>query len=222
MYKKIALILSNVINPIVVIVVFTAYQCITKFGSVAATSSLTIIFLAMLALVGYILRAVQQGKLTNLDASVQTERQNRLYLPIIAILIVLCVCFYFLRQPVLILHTTLWFLVLFTIGYFVNFFIKASLHVGIPTFVALISLGENSVWPIGLLLLIPLVGWSRYYLQRHTVFEIVIGAMLGASVGFMNYLNPTPTLLKGNGETQRINSQISYKERKFNKMTILY
>lgn len=55
--------------------------------------------------------------------------------------------------------------------------VKISLHVFFAAFAA---------WLVGWLFfaLVPLVAWSRLVLARHTMLEVVLGALIGAATGF--------------------------------------
>lgn len=62
----------------------------------------------------------------------------------------------------------------------VNFWTKVSIHTATVTFTA-ITLGVliNPNW-FGLLFLVPLIAWARIYRQRHTIQQVVGGAILSA------------------------------------------
>ncbi|MDE2572247.1 MAG: hypothetical protein KGM44_06960 [bacterium] len=53
-----------------------------------------------------------------------------------------------------------------------------ALGISAPVVALLLLYGRE---PLPLLLLIPLVGWSRWYLRSHTVMQVVAGALLGAA-----------------------------------------
>jgi membrane-associated phospholipid phosphatase len=44
-------------------------------------------------------------------------------------------------------------------------------------------LAQGIVWP--LLISVPVVGWSRIHLRRHTVMQVIAGALLGASLVYI-------------------------------------
>ena len=64
----------------------------------------------------------------------------------------------------------------------VTTFYKASMHVmsasGTATVVVLLTGRRSAVF----VLLAPLVAWSRLRLKRHTIGEIIVGALIGSSI----------------------------------------
>jgi membrane-associated phospholipid phosphatase len=64
----------------------------------------------------------------------------------------------------------------------INFWTKVSIHTATVTFTA-ITLGVlvNPAW-YGLLFLIPLIAWARIYRGRHTIQQVVSGAILSAFI----------------------------------------
>jgi hypothetical protein len=61
--------------------------------------------------------------------------------------------------------------------------VKLSLHVAFATYSATVM---TFVWPavaLGIALLLPPLAWSRLVLKRHTVAELIVGALAGVAVG---------------------------------------
>jgi len=65
---------------------------------------------------------------------------------------------------------------------------KISLHMAYSTLFALmiIYIFSWSFWPI--LLIIPLIAWSRYYLMRHTAKQLLAGVLISSIVASSMYL----------------------------------
>ena len=74
-------------------------------------------------------------------------------------------------------------LVLFVFAQMVNLYIKTSLHVGFNTYLAFLIFPFNWVVGVGTLVFSFFLGWSRIVLKRHTLAEVVSGALLGLVVG---------------------------------------
>lgn len=72
---------------------------------------------------------------------------------------------------------------------FANFFIKASIHIGVATAFVL-TIGILYGWSYSLLILwiVPLVAWARVVTKRHTIKEIIAGAFLGSSITLATFL----------------------------------
>ncbi|MBN1221549.1 MAG: hypothetical protein JXM69_21690 [Anaerolineae bacterium] len=48
--------------------------------------------------------------------------------------------------------------------------------------IGLVTSGFSS-WSTTAILLVPLVGWARVYLRRHTLGQVIAGGMVGMSMG---------------------------------------
>lgn len=65
----------------------------------------------------------------------------------------------------------------------VNRIIKASIHVAIASaFVIGVSYSLNAISLLSVLWIVPAVAWSRLYLKKHTIREVVIGGFLGTAI----------------------------------------
>lgn len=75
---------------------------------------------------------------------------------------------------------------LFTV---INRFIKASIHTGLAcAFIITASIlwkGDNYLKVIWIL---PLIAWSRIYLKKHTIKEVIAGGILGSVLTFITFL----------------------------------
>ncbi len=180
---KIARFFSAIAHPILLVPVYSIYVTITQLTGAAVNICIGITVLASVLLIIYMMRQVRKQKIADFDASNQAERQNRVFLPIIGVLAASYGLFFYLEQPASVLTSTLFFGLLFIVGYGLNFFIKASLHVAIPLFLGCMAYANNPFLSFFLWGMLPFVAWSRLVLQRHTRAEIAGGSILGASVG---------------------------------------
>ena len=180
---KTARLLSAAGHPMLAVPIFALFNALMLLEGNVVYITFGVTVLASLLLAFYIIRLKKQGKISNLDASDQSERQNKVYLPIILVLIATFGIFYTLNQPYSVLLASFCFLLLFLTGYLLNFFIKASLHLAIMAYFGSSFL---PVYPwlgaILLLFCLPLA-WSRLHLQRHSPAEIVVGTLLGMGIG---------------------------------------
>jgi membrane-associated phospholipid phosphatase len=68
-----------------------------------------------------------------------------------------------------------------------NYYVKSSMHVSVNVFLGFMILTINPLAAIAMFLLILPVAWSRLYLKRHTVAEVIAGGILGLTFGLLLY-----------------------------------
>ncbi len=182
---KIASFFSAIAHPILLVPAYSIYVTLTQLTGAAVSICIGITVFASVLLVLYMVRQVRKNEISNFDASDKSERQNRVFLPIIGVLTASYGLFFYLDQPEAVLKSTLFLGLLFVVGYVFNFFIKASQHVAIPLFLGCMGFQNTPLLSIFLWGILPFVAWSRLVLGRHTLTEVIAGALLGASVGAM-------------------------------------
>lgn len=62
-----------------------------------------------------------------------------------------------------------------------------------------VAVGGATVWPITITLLVPLVGWSRVRLRRHTFKQVTAGCLVGVVVALLMLVGLSPDALKIEG-----------------------
>jgi membrane-associated phospholipid phosphatase len=58
-----------------------------------------------------------------------------------------------------------------------------------------VAIGGTTVWPITITLLVPLVGWSRVRLRRHTLRQVTAGCLVGALLALLVLVGILPFAL---------------------------
>ncbi len=74
-------------------------------------------------------------------------------------------------------------LLVILLGLALNVWIKVSMHATFAAFVGTLALPVSPAYAAALLLALPLIGWARLRLGRHTLPEVLLGAALGLGVG---------------------------------------
>lgn len=71
---------------------------------------------------------------------------------------------------------------------FVNYYIKASIHIGVATAFVL-TIGFLYGWNYSLLILwiTPIVAWARIVTKRHTIRETILGGFLGSIITLLTF-----------------------------------
>jgi membrane-associated phospholipid phosphatase len=50
---------------------------------------------------------------------------------------------------------------------------------------AAVALRGTTIWPLTIILLVPLVGWARVHLGRHTLMQVTAGSLAGAVIAIL-------------------------------------
>lgn len=123
-----------------------------------------------------------RGTYTNFDVSDQAQRQ-RWYGLALGLLTVVSSLVFMTDQPYLVRISLVCATLLLGTSLLLNLLLKSSLHVSLNTYLAclfcLFDAQSGWVW----LAVVPLIGWSRYQLGRHTLAELVTGGLLGLGAG---------------------------------------
>ncbi|MCC5613290.1 phosphatase PAP2 family protein [Nostoc sp. CHAB 5834] len=134
----------------------------------------------------YNYRNVKRGQFTNFDVSDQRQRAQ-FYPVLVGAIALLTGLLFATHQPRPFCYGTACALLLVISSYGVNRYIKASLHTSLSLFLtwALFSISQ----PMGLLMGIfsLFIGGSRLVLGRHTLWEVLVGALLGLIAGAALY-----------------------------------
>lgn len=183
MKKRIARLISNVLNPFCITVVIIVLLSFKNAENVSeafkwAAISLAISVLPVLVAVTWL---VKQKKL---DAYYDNTRKQRYVVYILASVLgaIGCGLMWGLKAPELLAVT-------FTVGLAelivfmgINFYWKISLHMafvsGAATILCLVY-GVVAVWT---LVFLPMVAWARIQLKQHSLTQVTTGAILAASI----------------------------------------
>lgn len=185
MKQKIAKYISIIGHPLVTI---STFVLIVMFSFEEFHKALLISFLIVgCVIIPNIIRnyiKTKNGEYTNFDVSVRTQR-NSMYLFAIPLLVIIIIVLFNTRQSRNLCLGVLFVLILLIISYIVNFFIKCSGHVSLTIYLSFLIIPTNLIIGIIVLLFSGLIAWSRVELGRHTVKEIVTGAIIGLVTGLI-------------------------------------
>lgn len=172
--------LSQIFNPLFSLIVFFVYKE-SKNGSFvqSALKFLWLFIFLILPVLIWIFSRVKSGKYTDSDVSDREQRKS-LYLFISAALSVYILFNYFVNKTWD--FVLLYLLVLILLMQISNLLIKSSMHTALNIFVAALFFSENFVWGIVWLLISILVGITRILLKRHTLQEVLSGAIIAVFV----------------------------------------
>jgi membrane-associated phospholipid phosphatase len=152
------------------------------FGPVESVIGLaTVIFFCLLPASIYILWKVRVGDWSDLDVSARKDRPHLFFVGL-AFLLLTVLVLWVTGQPGVYARGCLAAIILVMIGWFLNRWLKPSMHAGFAMLTAC------SLWPLSVrlslvaILFAIAVGWSRVQLRRHTWSEVGVGLFLGMLV----------------------------------------
>lgn len=183
MKQKIAKYVSTIGHPMFTI---SAFVIIAMFANEEFHKALLISFLVVgCVIIPNVIRnfiKTKKGQYTNFDVSDRNQR-NSMYLFALPLLFIITVVMFYTRQSSNLCLGVLFGLLLLIISYIVNFFIKCSGHVSLTIYLSFLILPMNIVIGAIVLLASGLIGWSRIELKRHTLKEVITGAIIGLTIG---------------------------------------
>ena len=179
---------SNIINPVVAgvsIAGFTAFRAIND-PLEAATWVSAMSLLTVIPPLSYIIYLVKTGYLLDIFMPDQTRRIKPVSFIVIWV-IISAIILDLIGAPLAIILILIVTTVLIGSLLGITFIWKISFHTAIITTAATLTAlqGVSQAWVFSLL--VPLVGWSRVRLRRHTPPQVIAGAITGCLVAIMAY-----------------------------------
>ena len=131
-------------------------------------------------------RKVRRGEYSNFDISNRRQRAG-FYPYVIGLMASATGLLVATNQPQSFTYGMGVALLLLIVSYGVNFFIKASMHTSLSFFLAWAGSLVNLHLGITIGVLAVLVAISRLILKRHTLPEVIVGALIGLAAGVCLY-----------------------------------
>lgn len=180
---RLARIISWIGHPLVFITVsiaiIVALQLANRTGLVVLVTLLVCVILPTAFL---LFRGVRSGRWSDADVSVRTERTS-FYPMALPFSILAVAALWLMRAPHFVLRGAIVTFVLLVLAALANFRMKLSLHALFAFYCTAILFRIGPVLGIFALGFALLVSWSRLYLQRHDLREMLTGALLGTGGG---------------------------------------
>ena len=183
MKKRLAKVISNVLNPFLVsfvVIILLAFKSSASTPD-ALKWALISIALSVLPVFIIVIYLVRRKKLEGIFINPRQQRY-RIYLLAGGFAVVGCVVLNYLGAPELLLATFVAGLVAIAIFMGINFLWKISLHTAFVTAsvtVLIIVYGAIGIVTVALL---PPVAWSRMELELHSPTQVAAGALLAAVI----------------------------------------
>jgi membrane-associated phospholipid phosphatase len=132
----------------------------------------------------YLLWLVRAGTLEDIY---MPRRETRIR-PLMVSMVWLLVCLWMIRAwaaPPMVEAIVIVTLILTGILSVVTFFWKISFHGASISAAAIATVMMGGAYALPVMLLVPLVGWARIRLQRHTPRQVIYGSLLGGLIGLL-------------------------------------
>lgn len=183
MKTKLARIISILGHPLLTLSLFAVVAFFTyeEFQQALVHSALILGGVFLPISIRMYLKA-KNGSYTNFDVSDKTQRQSW-YIYGLSVLLLLTIILFITEQSRTLRLSVLFALILLATSQVVNYFIKSSLHVSLNIFLAFLMMSLNFVIGLAFLACVPFIAWSRVVLKRHSLKEIITGALIGLIVG---------------------------------------
>lgn len=179
MFILLARFISFIFNPYILILPIPYLLVMRETGDSLYAGKWAVFTLCFLIAVGLsVFILVRKGYFSDLDISKREQRPLFFFLLVLFAIIYFLSLFYF--QGPIVLFTALSGIFLSIVVFsFINTRIKASIHVAsITGLIFSFSILYSGIF-LALLFLIPLIGWSRIKIHRHTREEVFMGAFMG-------------------------------------------
>ncbi|MBL7809829.1 MAG: hypothetical protein JNN28_18550 [Saprospiraceae bacterium] len=181
MTNPIAQFLSTLGHPFVLLPLALAFLSVKRVGFEQAWPTLAAICGSLAVMGIFLFFRKKQGKISNWDVSTRSERSRNIYQPILFLVLTVAVLLYVFKQPFW--GETLFFGLMMLTCYAINARLKISQHTLMVFYLSMLLLDADLAIGIPVLILAPLVGWSRVVLGRHQTPEVLAGAVVGAIFG---------------------------------------
>ncbi len=182
--NRIAQVISIVLGPFVwpitlVIVVFKSGLSIHQIRILLPA----ILFLQVGIPYLYIYRSFRQKKISDLDITKREERYKAMIITCLSFVSSVFVVYFFGNS--IILKVSIMSLIILLLNTCITFFWKISLHMTLNVISALV-INYLYHWQVPILYItIPLVFWSRLYLRKHTIPQLIGGLLINGSLCFL-------------------------------------
>lgn len=189
MLDSIARTISFIFNPLFLLLPIPYLLVMRETGEPLYALKWSVFTLMFVVCIGlFVLIAVRKKLFSDLDVSTR-EQRPLLFLFVSVVAVIYFLSLFFLQGPVsLLISVGGIFLSILVFSFFLNIRLKASIHgASIAAFAIAMILLYGRVYLLSLLL-IPLIGWSRVRINRHTKKEVIVGTITGIILTVGMYL----------------------------------
>lgn len=180
--------ISALSNPLVISIPLSYSLVLKSTGEIIYSLQWTFISLFFASLVGlFVFYGVKKGFFSDLDVSNREER-TRLFVFIAIVSVIFFFLVYITNGPGVLLLGVGSLLLGIILADLINYKIKASIHLAVfSSFSVIMGILYGGIFWV-LLLIAPLVAWSRIKLKKHEPLETIVGGLVGVIIVLMLYV----------------------------------
>lgn len=181
MHPRLANIISTIGSPVLLFPIIASFLTVKEVGLEQAKPAIMTILAIFVALSLFILVRKLRGKISNLDVSDQKQRARNVYLPVLGMIALASLYFWWKQQSFV--YDTLYIGLLLVTCFAINSWKKISLHTVVATYLSALLLPMYFWVGAGFFVFAALIAWSRVVLGRHTREEVLLGWIVGSAFG---------------------------------------
>ncbi|WP_209330354.1 hypothetical protein [Lunatimonas salinarum] len=183
MNQPLALFLSRLAHPLVILTLFVFYSNLRLQEFDAALYTISgMLGITIIPLIVWNWIKWKQGVYANFDVSIREQRFSMF--GVIFLLAAILVAFLHLSdQPKEIFLGSLLLIQAILLTFLLNFRLKSSLHLAVCSYLAMAMLPLHVPMALGLIALAPWLAWARVSLGRHHWSEVIAGSLVGTGSG---------------------------------------
>lgn len=186
MTKRLAKIISNIVNPFLVsfvVIILLSFESTSSTSDALKWASVSIA-LSVLPVFAVVVYLVRNQKLEGIFVNPRHQR-NKIYLLASTLAVVGCLVLFYAGAPRLLVTAFVTGLVGIVVFMGINFFWKISLHTAFATAAVTVLIIVYSAVGASTVVLLPPVAWARMATKLHSPAQVVTGALLAAIIVFI-------------------------------------
>jgi membrane-associated phospholipid phosphatase len=183
MTKRLARIISNIVNPFLVsfvVIILLAFESTSSTSDALKWSSISIV-LSVLPVFAVVIYLVRNQKLEGVFVNPRRQR-NKIYLLASTLAVVGCLVLFYAGAPRLLVAAFVSGLVGIVVFMGINFFWKISLHTAFATASVTVLIIVYGAMGALTAVVIPPVAWARMGTKLHSPAQVITGALLAAVI----------------------------------------
>ncbi|MDQ3280396.1 MAG: hypothetical protein M3Q69_03185 [Acidobacteriota bacterium] len=163
-------------HPFLLVPLTVALSTRSVFWTSVIAASTTLPMLAIIA------RKVRRGAWSDFDVS-RREQRPALYYAAAPLLLACAGLLYWFGAAPRLMRSLAAGMIMFAVGLLANRFLKVSMHAMFAAFCGVTLVHDFPRALVAVVAIALAIAWSRLHLERHTMMEVLVGALVGGAAG---------------------------------------